>query len=165
MDNITIEKYLMMNEEQQILVFLKEGEDVTDVFLPRRVKYKKEPIAFQRRMYNLFKSHMPIKDSRVLLYEQPLYNYPNIEGGEGTHDVINKEYYMCLCDFDADLVEKINIICNEYGVLPYMVSLSTLKNRAWRNINVPREKRKYAIDIDLPKPLKILKYKLDYVEY
>lgn len=165
MDNITIEKYLIMNSEKEVLIFLREGEEITDIFLPRRTKFKKEPITFQKRIYSLLKTHISLVENRVLLYEQPLYDYPDNEGDLDTHDVINKEYYMCLCDFDDELVTKINMICNEYNVLPFMVSLNALKNRAWRNIKVEREKRKYAIDIDLPKPIRILQYKLDYVEY
>ncbi len=165
MGNITIEKYLIINSNREVLVFLRDNNDITNVFLPRRTKYAQETISFQKSMYNLLKCHLLEGDNRVFLYRQPLYDYPDNKGESSTHDVINKEYYVCLSDFNDDLVTKINTICNEYGILPYLIPLGTLKDRAWRNTKIPREKRKYAIDVDLPKPIKILKYKLDYVEY
>ena len=165
MQTIIIDKFLVMNSKREVLVFVREGEELSDIFLPRKLHSAKEEIEFQRRICGLLEREVAKKENIVFLYEQPMYEERKDESYCGDEGPITKRYYACMSDFDEEFVGSINLICNECNVLPYLVRLETLKQKAWKNIRVPKHKRKVAIDIDLPKPIKILKYKLDYVEY
>lgn len=163
MKEIQIDKYLIVNPDREVLVFVHEGEPTSDIFLPRKIRFDHEEVLFQRRLIKLLKRHILDEDNQVFLYEQPMYVHPDKTGED--HVPIIKRYYACITELDDYVVGIINTICNECHVLPYFVPLEVLKDRAWKSIKVPLEKRKIAIDIDLPKPIKILEYKLDYVEY
>ena len=143
---------------------MREGEEISDIFLPRKLHFAEEEIEFQKRIYGLLKRRVTKKVNRVFLYEQPMYEERKDEAYCGDEGPITKRYYACMSDFNEEFVGIINQICNECNVLPYLVPLETLKQKAWKNIRVPKPKRKVAIDVDLPKPLKILRYKLDLLQ-
>lgn len=164
-NQIEIDKYLIVNKDREVLVFVHEGDPTSDIFLPRKTRYAHEDVIFQRRLMKLLKMHVINEENTVFLYEQPMYVHPAKEGAKKDHDPIIKRYYACVTELDDYVVGVINTICNELNVLPYFVPLEVLKDRAWKSIKVPVPKRKIAIDIDLPKTIKILEYKLDYVEY
>lgn len=165
MQKIEIDKYLIVNSNREVLVFVHEGEPTSDIFLPRKTRYDHEEVKFQRRLIKLLERHVLNDDNKVFLYEQPMYYHPDNPNAVETHDPVVKRYFACVTELDEYVVGIINTICNECNILPYFIPLDVLKNRAWKSIKVPSSKRKIAIDIDLPKPIKILEYKLDYVEY
>lgn len=165
MELVIIDKYLIINSNREVLVFVREGDEISDIFLPREKCLVKEESSFQERMISLLKHRVINEENKAYLYEQRMYENRKGEEDLENHIPMIKRYYTCISKFDEKLVREINELCNEFKILPYLISLQDLKQKAWKSIKVPRSKREIAIDIDLTKAIKILQYKLDYVEY
>lgn len=160
---ITVDKYLIINDKREALVFIHEGRVFEDVFLPRIIYGDEENVPFQQKIMSVLKDVVG-EENETFLYEQATFDHRLIDGEEITCKK-NKRYYVCLSDFNDELVGKINEVCSNYNIMPVLLPISFIKKSSMRYLGLPKSRRKLNIDIDLPKPIKILEYKLDYVEY
>ncbi|MCX4365822.1 MAG: hypothetical protein OSJ70_08650 [Bacilli bacterium] len=165
MNTIIIDKYLILNSKSEVLVFIHEGKEIDDIFLPRMIYGDEEEIIFQQKMMDYLYPRVINEENEVYLYEQEQKTTAIGEDNKRYPLIKNKRYLACAVDFDDSLVSNVNAICGEYNIMPVLLPIRYLKNKAWRNIKVPWKARKINIDLDLPKPLKILEMKLDYTEY
>lgn len=165
MKTIVADKYLILNSRREVLVFIHEGKEIDDVFLPRMIYGNEEEIIFQQKMMNILNGRVINDENSVYLYEQSKTATRIEEDQSRTKYQRTKRYFACVTDFDDELVGSINEICQEFNIEPFFMPLGYLKHKAWKNIKIPREYRVINIDLDLPKPIKILELKLNYVEY
>ena len=70
MNTIIIDKYLILNSKSEVLVFIHEGKEIDDIFLPRMIYGDEEEIVFQQKMMDYLYPRVINKENEVYLYEQ-----------------------------------------------------------------------------------------------
>ena len=131
---MTIEKnkYLIMNEDEEILVFtFNEGETLR-LFIPSERFYDNEQSnIFNSSILDTLKETGGISENQLVkLYTRE--NYIERMKCVNTKLVKGKElcitrYYLALCSLNAETIRKINAVCYEMGLMPLFIKPEELE--------------------------------------
>ncbi len=157
-------KYLIMNEDEEILVFTFNAGQTVRLFLPSEEFYydEEQPNIFNCSILEILKETEVIsKDKLVNLYTRE--NYIERMKCVNTKLVRSKEsqitrYYLVFCSLNEEAIRRINEVCYENQLMPLFIKPEELERILLDNSYYPKkEESPVALDCYMTFPIQKLK--------